>query len=213
MTLRRKGRRQEAFDDDAHWLDEHKHLSEDADTLTLLQMWYSSGKGLQGGSKQQAQEADAARLRGGEEGHSPRYMEKGAGALNEDPWTTFSLGDSAVHTKKESTKMPSGSCLCGRLKYSFTGEPAAVGSPKHFVRKGDSGGNVTYSFCGECPSLLYVDVEASPGVKIIKMGSLDVESERAFLDKAKPGVEIYTKNRFAWCTAVADAEHAAAAPA
>lgn len=65
---------------------------------------------------------------------------------------------------------------------------------------------MTYFFCSNCPTILFVEAEAIPGVKLIKAGSID-EQDRAFLDDAKPGKEIYTKNRFAWCTPL-DAEQA-----
>jgi hypothetical protein len=67
------------------------------------------------------------------------------------------------------------------------------GTCKTFVRKGDSGKNVTYSFCGECPGIITVDLEVMPDVYILKWGNLD---DRELLDSAYPQVEMYTKHRF-----------------
>lgn len=66
---------------------------------------------------------------------------------------------------------------------------------------------MTYFFCPNCPTLLFVEVEAFPGMKVIKAGTID-EEDRKFLDGAKPGKEIYTKNRFDWCAPISGAEQA-----
>ncbi|GAB7345655.1 hypothetical protein MBLNU457_3945t1 [Dothideomycetes sp. NU457] len=70
------------------------------------------------------------------------------------------------------------------------------GIPKLFTRQGDSGSNVTYSNCPICSNLIYVESDAMPDVKLVKMGLID---DREFLEElGKPGMEIYCKNVCAW---------------
>lgn len=61
-----------------------------------------------------------------------------------------------------------------------------------YTRTGDSGKSVNYQNCGTCATVMVADIEAMPGVKLVKGGTLD---DTAAIDKAQPGVEIYTKNR------------------
>ncbi|KAI5249252.1 hypothetical protein E4T43_00738 [Aureobasidium subglaciale] len=78
------------------------------------------------------------------------------------------------------------------------------GSLRTFTRKGDSGKDVTYNYCQNCPTVLFVQVEAMPGINIVKMGTLD--DEDAYEGLGKPGMEIYTKNRPSWCEPIPGAE-------
>lgn len=77
------------------------------------------------------------------------------------------------------------------------------GSLKTFTRKGDSGKNVTYNYCQNCPTVLYVQAEAIDGINIVKMGTLDDET---YDHLGKPSMEIYTKNRPEWCEAIPGAQ-------
>ncbi|GAB7358971.1 hypothetical protein MBLNU230_g5045t1 [Neophaeotheca triangularis] len=125
--------------------------------------------------------------------------------------------------------MTKGSCLCGALTYTYNTStpvtpaichclpcqktagprgstnliiPEADFHPKptaglfNYTRKGDSGKSVTYNNCKTCGTIVYVEVEAMPDIRIVKMGTLDDEAEMA---KRVPGMEIYTKDRVAWC--------------
>ncbi|CAD0099597.1 unnamed protein product, partial [Aureobasidium mustum] len=78
------------------------------------------------------------------------------------------------------------------------------GSLRTWSRKGDSGKNITYHYCQNCPTILYVTGEAITGVNIVKMGTLD--DEDVFDNLGKPGLEIYTKNRPKWCDAIPGAQ-------
>ncbi|KAI4845408.1 hypothetical protein E4T44_05629 [Aureobasidium sp. EXF-8845] len=78
------------------------------------------------------------------------------------------------------------------------------GDLKTFNRKGDSGKNLTYYYCKNCPTILYVQAEAMDGVNIVKMGTLD--DEDVYNNLGKPGMEIYTRNRPVWCQAIPGAE-------
>ncbi|TKX25725.1 putative glutathione-dependent formaldehyde-activating enzyme-2 [Elsinoe australis] len=70
------------------------------------------------------------------------------------------------------------------------------GIPKLFVRKGDSGKNLTYHNCPICSVLLWAEGEALPGVKIVKIGSVD---DLEWVEKlGAPKQEIYCKNMWGW---------------
>src|SRR5580765_9093163 len=96
-----------------------------------------------------------------------------------------------------------GGCLCGKIRYSANAEPAftgvchcrncqkqggtafsiVVGVPaaalsvqgemKTFHDKGDSGKTVDRRFCPDCGSPIVTEVEAMPGMAILKAGTLD----------------------------------------
>ncbi|KAI6837446.1 hypothetical protein KC327_g5005 [Hortaea werneckii] len=119
--------------------------------------------------------------------------------------------------------MPKGSCACGQAQHEYSGEPAAVvvchcrpcrkfagmnGSTNAMVkadqytkpssslmqwkRGGDSGKQVAYNNCANCGTIMYVEAEAMPGIYIFKTGTLD---DAETLNKLRPGMEIYTKDR------------------
>lgn len=48
-----------------------------------------------------------------------------------------------------------------------------TGQPRSFSVKGESGGDVTRSFCGACGSQLYSTVSVMPGLYFVKAGVLD----------------------------------------
>jgi hypothetical protein len=54
---------------------------------------------------------------------------------------------------------------------------------------GDSGGEVKRSFCGQCGSPIFSQIEALPDFVVIKAGSFD---DASWL---KPTMEIYTKDK------------------
>lgn len=70
------------------------------------------------------------------------------------------------------------------------------GQPKTWVRKGDSGQNVTYHFCPVCPSLMWISAESYPNMYILKAGTFDATEDIEKL--MTPEKEIYTKHRIAW---------------
>jgi hypothetical protein len=78
------------------------------------------------------------------------------------------------------------------------------GSLKTFKRKGSSGKDVTYNYCSNCPTILFVQAEAMNGVNIVKMGTLD--DEEVYNSLGKPQMEIYTRNRPQWCEAIEGAK-------
>ncbi|KAM0712389.1 hypothetical protein Q7P37_011484 [Cladosporium fusiforme] len=66
------------------------------------------------------------------------------------------------------------------------------GTDKLFTRKGDSGKDVTYHQCSNCSTIMWVDCEALPGLKIVKTGTID---DMDVLKNAVPTLEMYCKDR------------------
>lgn len=78
------------------------------------------------------------------------------------------------------------------------------GTAKRYARKGRSGKDVTYNNCDQCSSLVFVEAEAMPGVKILKMGTVDDED---FLNKlGNMEAEIFCKDRIEWVKPIPGAE-------
>jgi hypothetical protein len=115
-----------------------------------------------------------------------------------------------------------GGCLCGKIRYSINADPVftgvchcsncqkqsgssfsiVVGVPaaafsvqgemKTYQDKGDSGKAVGRLFCPDCGSPIQSDVEAMPGIAIIKAGTLDDTSS------LKPGMQIFCDSAQPW---------------
>jgi hypothetical protein len=115
-----------------------------------------------------------------------------------------------------------GGCLCGKVRYKASGEPALTavchckncqrqagsafsivvcvpesamsieGATKTFNDKGDSGQPVYRVFCPECGSPIISKAPAMPGLNIIKAGTLD---DTSWL---KPTMEIFCNSAQPW---------------
>ncbi|EFX05921.1 hypothetical protein CMQ_3990 [Grosmannia clavigera kw1407] len=97
--------------------------------------------------------------------------------------------------------MPSGSCLCGKIAFSFLDFHITQGTPKKFVRKGISGLDQRLFFCGDCGTNLFVQPESMEGTTLVRAGSLG-DSASDFPIK----VEFFTKDRRSYNTPVQDAQ-------
>jgi hypothetical protein len=116
-----------------------------------------------------------------------------------------------------------GGCLCGAVRYGFSGEPdfallchcrdcqkqtgsaftagwrlpaagfrVTQGTPKLYVKKSDSGNEVTRAFCPDCGSPLFLRVSARPDLVAIRAGSLDDPS------LFRPEANIFTASAQPW---------------
>ncbi|MCJ1324528.1 hypothetical protein MMC10_001190 [Thelotrema lepadinum] len=127
--------------------------------------------------------------------------------------------------------MPTGSCLCGKLRYEYTGEPAGKkisgsafsvnalipedtfkvtsGKPSEYTKTADSGEQITSFFCAECGSTPWRETKTFEGNKILKAGTLDNKTD---LDTLKPAAELYNGNRSSWIPEFPGTEHHKAMP-
>jgi len=115
-----------------------------------------------------------------------------------------------------------GGCLCGKVRYEISAEPvttlichctncqkqsgaafsvnigvpaAAVsvqGELKTYLDHGDSGRSLSRRFCPECGSAVMSEIEAAPGLMLIKAGSLDDASG------VKPAIEYFCDSAQPW---------------
>ena len=122
-------------------------------------------------------------------------------------------------------------CSCGKLSATVEGEPVRVsvchclacqrrtgsvfgaqarfpeervrveGASTEYVRTGDAGGKVTFSFCPSCGATVHFRIDAMPGFVAIPVG--------AFADPGftPPKMSIYEARRHPWAGVPEDAEH------
>lgn len=129
--------------------------------------------------------------------------------------------------------MPEGGCFCGKVRISVEGEPLGKalchcldcrkitgstystniivagpnfkvlsGTPKSIGKKANSGNEIVSYFCGDCGSTLWRDGVTFGETKVVKVGCFD---DIDALDKAKPGLELFSSHRVSWVGEVAGA--------
>lgn len=69
------------------------------------------------------------------------------------------------------------------------------GNAKTISKTADSNKTITSHFCGDCGSTMWRDGPTFPGLKILKVGTLD---DVDALAKAKPTVELFAPTRVEW---------------
>lgn len=114
------------------------------------------------------------------------------------------------------------SCSCGALSLTCRGEPLSTsicycyqcqrrtgsafgaqarfreadvtvhGEPREYTRKGDSGGSVTFWFCGTCGSTVYWQPDGMKGFLVVAVGSF---ADRNF---PAPSRSVYGERRHGW---------------
>lgn len=75
------------------------------------------------------------------------------------------------------------------------------GQPRGFTVKGESGGDVTRSFCGDCGSQLYSNVAVMPGFMFVKSGALDDASWM------EPASDFWGSSAQPWCSPLTQTVH------
>ncbi|KAL1695832.1 Mss4-like protein [Schizophyllum commune] len=91
----------------------------------------------------------------------------------------------------------SGGAFSVNLKVSGDTLRITAGAPKTYTCVGGSGKKVVNTFCGDCGSTLWREMELDPSARVLKVGTLD---DAGALHKLKPGVELYTTRRAEWLT-------------
>ena len=122
-------------------------------------------------------------------------------------------------------------CSCGQLQVTTTGDPARIsvchclacqrrtgsafgvqarfpraavtmsGRGTEYVRTADSGKTVTSTFCPECGSTVYYELEVVPGFVGIPVGGF---ADPCF---TAPQISIYEEHRHSWVTLSPDIVH------
>merc|ERR1711890_107204 len=103
--------------------------------------------------------------------------------------------------------MPKGGCACGKVRVEWDSEPSAKalchcadckktsGSPKSWVKRADSGADVTTSFCGDCGTNMWRTTPTFGENRVVKVGILD---DLSVLNSFEPAVELYAPERVSW---------------
>ncbi len=75
------------------------------------------------------------------------------------------------------------------------------GEPRSFAVKGESGGDVSRAFCGDCGSQLYSTVAVMPGMYFVKAGALD---DAAWME---PSQDFWVSSAQPWLKPLTDVVH------
>ncbi|KAF2659902.1 hypothetical protein K491DRAFT_775153 [Lophiostoma macrostomum CBS 122681] len=96
-----------------------------------------------------------------------------------------------------------GSTYSTNAIYPEGGFKVTEGTTKQHSKTADGGNTITSHFCGDCGSTMWREGATFPGLKVIKVGTLD---DIDALAKAKPSTELYAPERVEWVSAIPHAE-------
>jgi hypothetical protein len=86
----------------------------------------------------------------------------------------------------------SGTAFIAAMRVPADGFRVTQGEPKSYVKKSDSGNDVTRMFCGECGSPVCIRVSSRPDIVGLRVGTLDDTSE------FRPEANIFVKSAQSW---------------
>ena len=75
------------------------------------------------------------------------------------------------------------------------------GTPRRFQHKADSGNIMTKEFCPDCGSQLFGSGSGSPGIKHVKVGTIDDASG------IKPAIDVFVSKKLPFTRLPDDTEH------
>ncbi|KAF2718215.1 hypothetical protein K431DRAFT_333011 [Polychaeton citri CBS 116435] len=128
--------------------------------------------------------------------------------------------------------MPTGQCLCGSIKFSYTGHPVFTGlcycndcrkmpnvqvfqipksqfnivgdqKPSTWTKKSDHGNSITNHFCGTCGTTLWRTGGAAVNTDNIGLRA-GVLDDQSLLD-TPPAIEVYVEKRPPWISKIESA--------
>lgn len=117
----------------------------------------------------------------------------------------FALDRSAVvgsnHCHCRDCQRATGSAFASFCMVPEAAFELSKGEPRAFTVQGQSGGDVSRSFCGECGSQLYSTVAVMPGFYFVKAGALDDASWM------QPASDFWGSSAQPWCPPLTEVVH------
>jgi hypothetical protein len=93
-----------------------------------------------------------------------------------------------------------GSAFGAQVRYP-TEQLRFWGEPQKFIRTGDTGASVTFSFCSNCATTLFWNPEKLPGQTTVALGAF---ADPSFVEKLS--YSVFNTRRHTWVKKLASAE-------
>ncbi|KAF2143413.1 uncharacterized protein K452DRAFT_225151 [Aplosporella prunicola CBS 121167] len=116
-------------------------------------------------------------------------------AFSSDPHSVLLCNCPACH-------LSTNSAFSTNLVLPYSSFSASGAAPTTWQRTGKSGQPVTNHFCGVCGTLMWVLPAVLPGTVLVKAGTLHERKPLLESELYRPGVELWAKDRWAWCPSV-----------
>ena len=107
----------------------------------------------------------------------------------------------AAHCHCDECRRATGSSFATVAFFKEEDVKVIQGTPKHFFHPADSGNTMTKEFCGNCGSQVLGAGSGSPGVRSVRVGTLD---DASFV---KPQMNLYTGKALPFTRLPDDTEH------